>query len=143
MRTIIDELGNIQYSDEPPLDPFKLETIRTHFAEFDERFERERLHWERVGIAGFASTGWSGPPPHPTRHMESLLSSWKHSFPPTTVCVSVVMEEGQTLTKEQIFILDHFAVKCSAALSEFLNHGSLPDEIRSCLEKLEAKQAEE
>jgi hypothetical protein len=123
----VNEDGSIKYTQERQLDPFVLEDIRESFARFDKHLDSQGLHMERVAISGFTSTAWSGPPPYPIRHMEDFLSSWGHCTPPSTVCISVVMEEGQELTKEQILIIDHFAGKCSAALLDFYHDGSLPD----------------
>lgn len=126
---IMNEDGSIKYSKEKPLDPFALEDIRESFDRFDKRLDEQGLHMERVAVSGFTSTAWSGPPPYPVRHMEDLLSSWNHhGTSPATVCISVAMEEGQKLTKEQILIIDHFAKRCSAALCDFYQNGTLPDE---------------
>ena len=141
MSSIIDELGNVKYSEEKPLDGFVLEDIREGFDRFDASLDVQGLHMERVAVSGFTSTAWSGPPPYPIRHMEDLLSSWEHRTSPATVCISVVMEEGQELTKEQILIIDHFAKKCSAALCGFYHDGSLPDEkIKEHLDRLASKK---
>jgi hypothetical protein len=143
MSSIIDELGNVTEGEEKPCDPFALETIRESFGYFDASLDSQGLHMERVTVSGFTSTAWNGPPPYPVRHMEDLLSSWnRHRTSPATVCISVVMEEGQELTKEQILILDHFASKCSAALLRFYYDGSLPDssKIRNYLNQKEQKQ---
>jgi len=142
MTSIIDEIGNLVYTEEKPLDGFVLEDIREGFARFDKRIDEQGLHMERVAVSGFTSTAWSGPPPYPIRRMEDFLSSWKHhSTSPATICISVVMEEGQELTKEQILIIDHFAKKCSAALNSFYHDGSLPTkEVKEQLDRLKPKE---